>query len=43
MAQLQHRLAVVEIVPGEELIEPHQILLQIFDLRIVKLLEERHD
>ena len=43
VTQSQDRLAVVEIVPGKELIQPDKILPQRPDFDVVKLLEKRRD
>ena len=43
MAQLEHRLAIVKIVPRKKLIEPDKIFPQNFQLRVVKLFEERRN
>ena len=40
MPQLQHRLAIVKIMPGKKLIEPDQVLFQVPQLRVVKFFEE---
>ena len=43
MAQLEHRLAIIKIVAGKELIEPDEVLPQVLQLRLVKVLEEGRD
>ncbi len=43
MAQLKHRLAIVKVVARKELIEPAEVLSQVLQLRLVKLLEEGRD
>ena len=43
VAQLKHRLGIVKVVARKKLIEPHQILFHVPQLRVVKLFEKRRD
>src|SRR3954463_11160454 len=43
MSQLQHGLAVVKVVARQQLFESDQVLSQVSQLRVVKLLEERRN